>query len=81
MYLTFPHTRETDGYRVYTLMDGPGSTMTMNVGCVVYGCGDIQLSYVKRNESLIDEYILSKATDSMITTMGDIHRQHNIINL
>jgi hypothetical protein len=73
IYFKFSHTRETDGYRVYTLVDEPGSTVTMDVGCVVCGCGDIQFSHVKRNESQIDEYILSKACDSTITTMGDIH--------
>ncbi len=50
-----------------------GSTVTMDVKCVVCGCGDIQFSHVKRNESQIEEYILSKACNSTITTMGDIH--------
>jgi len=53
-YFKFSHSQEADGMRVYTLMDGPGSALMMQVGCVVRGMGDIAFAKLQRNLEKID---------------------------
>ena len=72
-YFKYTRTREADGYRVYTLMDGPGSITTFQVSQVVCGAGGIEFSIIQRNDENIDEHVLSKSTDIALVTKGDIH--------
>jgi hypothetical protein len=72
-YFQFERTQEADGYRVYTLLDGPGSISTFQVGSVVCGTGDIEFCKIQRNDAKIDEYVLAKATDNALVTKGDVH--------